>query len=254
VDVPQVWRHGKGIFGGFTAALALATAANEVNMATIAGVQVMFARAVEPGPLDVAVEQIRRGGSSAAVHVRLRQDTVDRVLVQAWLVDGPIDVGEREAMAVAGPASCPEVTCWDELMPFMKVIDKRAIDYPLTIETFLGGPPLADLWVRAGGDAVSESLAGQLVDVIALDTYLGDAAYRPHQTADFVPSSLDLNVWWSSTATTEWRRVRVEAAGPGRRLTPTIGTVWSPDGAVRARASQLVRFSTRSPATVALKE
>ena len=245
VEAPAMWRHSTGIFGGFSASLALAVAAKQTSLETIAGAQVMFARPTEPGPLEVVVEEVRRGRASAAVHVRLRQDQLDRVLVQAWLVDEPIEVGEREVLTVAEPARCPEVTCWDEALPYMQAIDERAIDYPLSMEAFLDGPALADLWVRAMGGSAADALAGQLLDVIALDTHLVDAACRPHRTRTFDLVSMDLNVWWSSTAPTEWRRIRVEASGPGHRLAPTTGTIWSEDGSVRARASQLVRFLTR---------
>lgn len=249
VDVPHAWKHSGGIFGGFTASLALATAAKVTGFDAIAGVQVLFARPTEPGPLEIAVEVLHRGRSSAAVHVRARQGGVDRVVAQSWLVTGPIDVGERNPMAVAAPDACPEVTCWDESLPFIRAIDERAIDYPLSIEGFPGGPPSADLWIRAVGiDASVNPLAGQLLEVVALDTHMVDAAIRPQPSMDLSSVlSLDLNVWWSCTTPTEWRRVRVDAPGQGNRLTPIVGAVWSPDGTVRARASQLARFSPKRP-------
>ena len=239
VDAPPMWSHPRGIFGGFTASLALATAAWQTQLETIAAAQVMFAHPVESGPIEVAVELVRRGRASAAVHVRVRQDELDRVLVQAWLVDGPIEVGERESLHVPRPDSCPVLECFDG-WTYMQAIDERSIDYPVSLASFLGGPPLVDLWVRAARDSANGSLAGQLLDIIALDAHAVDAALRPHRTGHFVPASLDLNMWWSSTAPTEWRRVRVEASGPGHRLAPTTGTVWAPDGTV-ARP----RFSAR---------
>ena len=146
VDAPPMWSHPRGVFGGFTASLALATAAWQTQLETIAAAQVMFAHPVESGPIEVAVELVRRGRASAAVHVRVRQDELDRVLVQAWLVDGPIEVGERESFHIPRPDSCPVLECFDG-WTYMQAIDERSIDYPVSLASFLGGPPLVDLWV-----------------------------------------------------------------------------------------------------------
>jgi hypothetical protein len=196
---------------------------------------------MRPGPAHVTVEPLRRGTTNGAAHARVLQEGALCAIANAWLTAAPLPGdGPARDLGVPGPADCERIRCWDEGFPFLRMLEERAIDYPVTVADFPGGPPVADLWAREiKGHPDGTPLASQMVDVILCDAHLLDAAVRALPVLELNGVSLDLTISWASVAGDGWRRVRTEAAGTGRGLVTMQGTVWDAGGAVVARASQL---------------
>ncbi len=128
------WTFADRVFGGYTAALAATAARRESPHSTLLAVHVMFLEAARPGPLDVAVTELRSGRSTWAGHTVGCQDGRPILTCDTWFgVRGaeaalPATPSPIDTSSAPGPPAHPSMEWLRELYPFLGVLEERAVD------------------------------------------------------------------------------------------------------------------------------
>ncbi|MDB5970076.1 MAG: hypothetical protein JWQ90_2526 [Hydrocarboniphaga sp.] len=249
-DISRYWAFGDDrVFGGYTAALALAAAAEAVKLPVLLSCQLQFLGATRVGEASIEVETLVRGRSAASVRVVLYQNAAPTVTLQCWLGESlPTPGNDLSEHSTPVPLACPQIRFRSELIPFMGVLDERAIDYPADDSGFQSGPPFVELWVRPRQVATKPSaLLSQLFDVIAFDAHMLDSTRRARASTRIVTASLDLSViWYSALPLAAWRRVRVESGPSHHGFAATSAVICDESGAKSASAFQQGRARAMS--------
>ena len=242
-SVPHEWQGPSGANGGLTAALVVRAAEAAVDQQVpVRSVTLHYLRTVPVGPVELAVEVVRRGRTVSSVAVEVSAGDKPVALALAQLAP-PRAGGERiEAGArmpvVPGPETIdPLVDPLPFPLPILGSVDLRV----LGVDTFFqsGGRAEVTAWARTlGEDPVDRAWLAQVSDLLP-------PALFPAVDAPFPPLTLDLTV--------HFRRSNPEAAvKPGgfvlARCTSHLssdgywvedGMIWAPDGTVLAQSRQL---------------
>lgn len=141
-ELPEGWMQGRSVFGGLTAAVAVALARRHVDARRrLRTVQVQLLRPTGPGPVDGEVRILREGKSITFVEVRLRQDDAETALLQLVFVApraGSLEVPAAPAPQMPGPDGLDDLPYIPGVMPeFLQHVIMRWAD---------GAPPFS------GGD------------------------------------------------------------------------------------------------------
>ena len=241
---PLLCYQGIG-FGGYSAAIAALAGFARLPGRTLRSIHAVFTAPIEPGKLEVTTK-VSAGRSCGMCEVTVAQHGAPVLTALAWFVD-------PQMMAVPGnPATrslsydgCDEVPWVVEVAPFLKGLNLRAVDYPLTEDAFCDGQGHVALWaVPEAGESVDRriaDIAGRLTDIMFFDAFLVDSSLRtePAQTRGI---SLDLSIIWA-TGHGAPAPTLLEADGrTDHRLATTHGTLRDAAGASRASATSQCRI------------
>lgn len=151
---------------------------------------------------------------------------------------------EGQAIPATSYDDCDSLPWVTEWAPFLKGLNLRAVDYPLTYDDFYDGREHAALWAVPDADAAADhrtaEISGRLTDIMFFDAFLLDAGMRTESPLTRM-ISLDLSVIWSA---------RQEAPAPtlleadGRidhQLATMQGTLRGTTGPARASATSQCR-------------
>lgn len=242
---PELCFQGIG-FGGYSAAIAALAGFVQLPGRTLRSIHAVFTAPIEPGPLDVTANVPSAGRSCGMCEIAVAQQGTPVLTALAWFVD-PRMMNDREdpatqSLSFDGYDELPWVV---EVAPFLKGLNLRAVDYPLTEDTFCDGQGRVALWAVPGAAASADrrtaEISGRLTDIMFFDAFLMDSGLRtePAQTRMI---SLDLSVIWS-TGHEAPTPTLLEADGRiDRQLATTQGTLRDTTGATRASATSQCRI------------
>jgi acyl-CoA thioesterase len=245
------WTFADRVFGGYTAALALAAARRESPHPTVLAAHVVFLEAARPGPVDIAVTELRIGRRTWAGRSVVSQAGRPVVTTDAWFgdrgprpPDPPAEGGNAGAAAPPDPAdhidpeSCSSLAWLLGIYPCVGFLEERAIDYPTHADES-GGPPRVELWARPAAPLGEDPFLAQVLDLMLADAHLVDAAMRPGGLTSGLAVSLDLAVSWERPEpVSRWLHLTAEAGPVADGFTTCRGAIRSQDGRLRATAVQ----------------
>ena len=236
---------GDRVFGGYSAALALAAAVEGSPHDALASGTVMFLEAILPGRIEFEVTTLRRGRSVACMSVIGVQHGRPAITAQAWT---------RRAAPMATPSGgvvAPEgvgvsLEWLDSVFPFHQYLESRALRYPASLSEFETGAPWSvELWARPRGSLPVEPLHDQLFDVILADAHLGDIGVASVEDLDLL-ISLDLQVQWATAPCVPgWRHIVVAEAPAESRMFPSVARISDTAGTLSAVVTQQVYLASR---------
>lgn len=231
------WTFADRVFGGYTAALAVAAARARSTQPSPIAAHVMFLEAALPGPISLEVTELRAGRSLWAGRVTAAQGARQVLSCDLWFGDRP-----PHPLTAAGPGTepapetCPSLGWLPEMWPCMGFLDERVIDYPAGPDESGGGQQVA-LWARAAKEIGPDPFLAQVLDLMVADAHLMDAALRETGLRDTLGFSLDINVTWERPRPSPgWLRLRADAESGADGFVTCRGTVHAPDGTLRLTA------------------
>ena len=195
-SIDDLWSFGDDrVFGGYVAGLAVVAASSRTPYSVVMASHSLFAAPTRPGPVVLRPELVRAGRSTALVRVVIEQHEAVVLTSDVWFASAVSSAkGELDTSMDPDPGTCPPIAWLSGPWPFMRYLDDRAIDYPLSLEEFANGPARVRLWSRPS-QAV-DGLFGRVYDVMLLDAHLLDAAIRPDGILVTEAFSLDLTINW----------------------------------------------------------
>jgi acyl-CoA thioesterase len=243
-QVSPFWTFGDGrVFGGYVAALGLWAMGCRLRAPVLHSCHVVFADATRAGPIEVHIDELKTGRRLKAARALVVQEDRPTATVQAWFGMAPrrtlpIPVGLDAAPEAA---ACEEIRFRRERIPYMGVLEERAIAYPSSYASFSRGPACVDLWARPRLPlGTNDPLLGYLLDIMIFDAHVLDATLWARDSSEIQTASLDLQVtWYGSADVATWRRMRAESQPPEDDLVATQALLTDEQSRVRARASQL---------------
>ncbi|MFE3317200.1 acyl-CoA thioesterase domain-containing protein [Nocardia sp. NPDC059195] len=241
---PELCFQGLG-FGGYSAAVAALAGFTRMPGRALRSMHAVFTAPAKPGRLEVAARVLSTGRSSGLCEVTLEQGGALVLTGLAWFVDprmmnGPAGTA-TQPISYDGCDSVPWVT---ELAPFLKGLNVRAVDYPLTYDDFHDGQARVAMWAvpdaPAGADPRIAEISGRLTDIMFFDAFLLDAGMRTESPQTRM-ISLDLSVIWSAGHEAPAPTL-LEADGRiDHKLATMQGTLRGTTGPARASATSQCR-------------
>lgn len=232
--VPQSWSVGAGPNGGFIAALAVRALAATVDLPP-RSLTLHYLAAPAEGPLDIACTVVRRGRTTAFLHVEMRQDGAPMVLALAacapWRPDAP-SYADVPMPALPEPDACVRVEPGRPGQPaFLGNYDMRAARPDLDARPLrLGG------WIRA---ARPRPLDAVLLAALT-DAWMPPAFVRLSQSV-FVPT-IDLTIHFRGPMPADphpWVAAEFVSTTAAGGTTDEDGRLWTADGTLLAQSRQL---------------
>jgi acyl-CoA thioesterase-2 len=236
------WTFADRVFGGYTAALAATAARSESPHSSLLAVHVVFLEAARPGPVDLAVTELRNGRTTWAGHTVAFQAGRPILSCDTWFGSrcaggAPATRSPRET-ASPGPEAHPSIDWLRELYPFLGVLDETAVDYPDSA-TDSGGPRRIEVWARPSVPTGDDPFLAQIVELMLADAHLLDAAMRPRGLSANLAVSLDLTVSWEPPGPNSgWLNLVAEAGSTDGAFVACTGAIRAQDGTLRATAGQ----------------
>lgn len=198
---PELCFQGLG-FGGYSTAVAAMAGFTQMPGRTLRSVHAVFTAPTKPGRLDVATRVLSTGRSSGLCEVTLEQEGALALTALAWFVDP--QMMNDPADSATQPISyddCETLPWVTEVAPFLKGLNVRAVDYPLTYDDFHDGQGRVAMWAVPDASAVADQrtaeISGRLTDIMFFDAFLLDAGMRTESPQTRMVS-LDLSVIWSA--------------------------------------------------------
>jgi acyl-CoA thioesterase len=249
------WTFADRVFGGYTAALALAATRRESPHPTVLATHVVFLEAARPGPVDIAVTELRSGRRTWAGRSVVSQAGRPVVTTDTWLGDrGPRPLGEAteggddateprvDLSDRTSPESCPSLAWLLGIYSCVGFLEERSVDYPADPGES-GGPPRVELWARPATPLGEDPFLAQVLDLMLADAHLVDAAMRPGGLTSGLAVSLDLAVSWERPEPVwGWLHLAAEAGPVDDGFTTCRGAIRAQDGRLRATAIQQGRI------------
>lgn len=231
------WTFADRVFGGYTAALALTAARARSTQTHLVAAHVMFLEAAQPGPISLAVTELRAGRSLWAGRVTATQAGRPALSVDVWFGDRPaVPIAAALPAPVPGPQDCPILDWLPEMWPCMGFLEERAIDYPGDPDQ-RGGGGRVELWARPAEEIGPDPFVAQVLDLMFADAHLMDAALRETGLRDTLGFSLDISVTWERPrAAVGWLRLSAAAESSHDGFVTCQGAVRGQDGALRLTA------------------
>jgi acyl-CoA thioesterase len=249
------WRAGRGPHGGYLAAMLLRALVESVADATRAprSLTIHYARAPEPGPVQITTTLERGGRSLSTLSARMHQDGQLIVLALAafsvpW--GGPeISDVRMPAVDPADPSrdgvklikrGGPEFAHHIVLQPRMPGIPLSGEEQPMEVLTWIGlaAPrPLDALSLAFYSDALIPAPYMRVSEPVAVPTVDLTVHFHTHDAQRHVPDPRTLCLARTST----------ELVHEGFFVED--GTIWAPDGTLLAKSRQLaivIPFAERS--------
>ncbi|MEM9877135.1 MAG: thioesterase family protein [Myxococcota bacterium] len=241
--LPDGWMQGRSMFGGLTAAAAVALGARSVDEARslrVASVQLL--RPVKAGVLGGTAKVLREGKGTTFVEVRLRQSSDVVALVQLVFVrprTGSVALEDAAPPDVPGPEGLADLPYLPGITPeFTQHARLRWARGPLP---FSGADEAGfDGWCRFRGPAGdAEGLIAMLdlwpTPTLALangPTFASTVTWTAHIVG--AP-----NAWRQGEG---WAQFRYRSVAARAGFHTVVGELWGSDGALLAWTEQLVAF------------
>ncbi|MFE5285422.1 acyl-CoA thioesterase domain-containing protein [Nocardia sp. NPDC056611] len=240
---PELCYQGIG-FGGYSAAVAALAGFAHMPGRTLRSIHTVFTAPTKPGALRVAARALSAGRSCGLCEVTIEQEGALVLTALAWFVDPQMVNGlEGQGTQPISFDDCDRVPWVTEWAPFLKGLNLRALDYPLTYDDFYDGQARVALWAvpdTADSEHRSAEICGRLTDIMFFDAFLLDAGMRTESPLTRMVS-LDLSVIWSSGHAAPAPTL-LEADGRiDHQLAGMQGTLRDTTGAVRASATTQAR-------------
>jgi acyl-CoA thioesterase len=249
------WRAGRGPHGGYLAAMLLRALVEAVADATRAprSLTIHYARAPEPGPVQITTTLERDGRSLSTLSARMHQDGQLIALALAafsvpWggpeISDGqmpavePADIS-REGVKLIERGG-PEFAHHIVLQPRMPGLPLSGEEQPMEVLTWIGlaAPrPLDALSLAFYSDALIPAPYMRVREPVAVPTVDLTVHFHTHDPQRHVPDPRALCLAKTST----------ELVHEGFFIED--GTIWAPDGTLLAKSRQLaivIPFAERS--------
>lgn len=240
---PELCFQGIG-FGGYSAAVAALAGFAHMPGRTLRSIHAAFTAPTKPGALQVATRVLSAGRNCGLCEVTVEQDDALVLTAMAWFVDPQMMNGlEAQGTQPISFDSCDRLPWVTEWAPFLKGLNLRAADYPLTYDDFYDGQPHVALWTvpdATHSESRTAEICGRLTDIMFCDAFLLDAGMRTESALTRM-ISLDLSLTWS-TGHAAPAPTLLEADGRvDHQLASMQGTLRGTSGAVRASASSQCR-------------
>lgn len=224
------WSFAGRMFGGYSGSLLVAAAAQVATMPELLSASVAFLRGLEPGPIEIDVEQVRAGRSAWVGRAVLRQAGRPALIGDTWFAaEGTLPSVDAAPEPPAGGTSMDWLAAE---FPFMNAFEERGIAYPLDRRRDVPDPPpVIEVWARPDERLdVSTPLERQLFTFMLADLHIIDAAVRPHGMVGALGLSHNLTMHWTGIpGSTGWYGLRAEGVGSGT-FAATRGVVQSAVG------------------------
>jgi acyl-CoA thioesterase len=249
--IGEDWVFADRVFGGYTAAVAIAAAGRESPHPSLLSTHVVFLEAALSGPIELAVTAVRCGRATWVGRTVANQGGRPILTCDSWFGDRGIGavpaphLRPAEGDGARLPESYPSLGWLRELYPFLGFLDETAVDYPAD-EREAGGPSRIEVWARPALQTGEDPFLAQVIDLMLADAHLLDAAMRPRSLGAGLAVSLDLAVWWARhRPSSGWLRLVAEADGLDDQFATCWGTIRCQDGSLRASVGQQGRFLSR---------
>ena len=240
----RIW----GPMGGYAASLALRAAAAEVEPGLRpASLSCQFFRPAEFGPVELAVETRRAGRRTAALQVRMLQHGADILDCQVWFAveDEHIVHDHAGGHAHGDPddhADISELSDTPSPFPFWDNFESRPVDPVLDWESYPGGEPVWNQWLRFDSDpAFTDPVLEACRLLVLADLPSFPAASRAHpggSAMTWIAPNLDLAVQFHRLdGLGEWLLCSGSAPIAQRGLAGFRSEVWTRSGALAASGS-----------------
>lgn len=235
--VTDDWFSWTGLQGGLLAALCLRAAVTALD-ADLAprSLTAQFLAPAAAGDLQLTIETVRAGGSSAVVAVSA--GTAARASVVAGRSRGVSTLTSVTAPVVQAPEDCPDLELPLDFVPFSQHLHFR----PATAARPLAGGDQAELiaWVRFADDTVTDAAA-----LCVLVDAMPPALYGATATPVAIPT-VDLMVTFTGAhppepQAREWLLVRISTRTAAAGWCVDDSDVWNRDGQLLASARQTRR-------------
>ncbi|WP_028478955.1 acyl-CoA thioesterase domain-containing protein [Nocardia sp. CNY236] len=241
---PELCYKGLG-FGGYSAAVAALAGFSQMPGRILRSVHTVFTGPLRSGLLDVKVRVLSAGRSCGLCEVDIEQDGAPALTALAWFADPQMVGGvSRHVTQAISYDDCVSVSWVAAVAPFLKGLNVRAVDYPLSYDEFHDGRDRVALWalpdpVAAVDHRIAE-ISGRLTDIMFFDAFLLDAGLRTESSPTRMVS-LDLSVIWSGGQAAP-EPTLLEADGRIEHKLATVqGTLRGAGGPVRASATSQCR-------------
>jgi len=224
--------------GGQLLGQAIVAASRSVPDQRVTWASMTFARAAGfDAPIDVAVEELRRGRTFSTLSVRCEQRAKLVAPAMVLLDSGAPDV-------IRETAAMPDVPAPEDAVPYdMRVIgrDLRVVDGAYSPDPDLVGPPVIHAWVRFRDNPDDPALRSALV-AQATTHWTIAAAMRPHRGFGEAQAHVSLSTGPVAVALAfhddapldEWFLYTTTATWSGRGLAQGEGRVFSRGGGLIA--------------------
>ncbi|MGW4354461.1 acyl-CoA thioesterase domain-containing protein [Nocardia sp. NPDC004582] len=246
---PELCYQGIG-FGGYSAAVAALAGFAQMPGRTLRSIHTVFTAPTKPGALQVAARVLSAGRSCGLCEVTIEQEGALVLTASAWFVDPQMMNGlggqGTQPISFDHCHPLPWVTEW---APFLKGLNLRALDYPLSYDDFHDGQARVALWAvptATGSEHRTAEIGGRLTDLMFLDAFLLDAGMRTESPLTRM-ISLDLSVIWTGGHAAPAPTL-LEADGRiDHQLASMRGTLRDTTGGVRASATTQARVFRAAP-------
>jgi acyl-CoA thioesterase len=254
-EVAPDWRAGRGPHGGYLAAMLLRALVETVADAERAprSLTIHYARAPEPGPVQITTTIEREGRSLSTLSARMQQDgKLIALALAAFSVPwGGPEISDVRMPAVEPPDPSregikliehggPEFARHIVLQPRMPGIPLSGTEHPMEILTWIGlaePRPLDALSLAFFSDALIPAPYMRLTEPVAVPTVDLTVHFHTHDAQQHEPDPRALCLARTST----------ELVHEGFFIED--GAIWAADGTLLAKSRQLaivIPFSDRS--------
>lgn len=240
ISLPEGWMQGRSVFGGLTAATAVALGARQVDASRrLRTVNVQLLRPVSAGETHGVARVLREGKGTAFVEVRLSQSGAEIAVAQLVFVrprEGSLALPTPERPAVTPPDDLVDLPYLEGITP--EFTQHAQMRWARGSAPFTGGSePSFDGWCRLrvpAGDV--EGLVTMLdlwpsptLGLVSKPTFASTVSWTAHVLD--VPSSFD-----------GWFQFHYAAMAAREGFHTVAGQLWAPDGALVGWTEQLVAF------------
>jgi acyl-CoA thioesterase-2 len=234
----EVW----GPLGGYVAAIALRALGAETPLRRPASFSCAFLSVARFGPVDLAVETLRRGKRSHALRVEMRQEGSPILSALGWAVDRGMQGLEHDHARMPDVPSPEALRGYAELAedyeqwyPVWRTIDGRPV---LWDPAGRPGPPVWHTWMRLfRTPPLDDPFLEAARNLLWLDLMMWNAAAPPHLPwpLSHLAPNLDLSaVFHDASAQDEWLLCDAHAPLGREGILGVNGRVWSPAGRLLA--------------------
>lgn len=250
-ELPSSWSTPWGtINGGFAAGVAVRSVIDASTPAVPASVAVQFLRPVASGTAELHHEELRTGGRTRAVRVRLVQEHGDALHATVWLV-GEEGVGLEHHVADPpkhhGPAGLRTVRdlMAEEGLPLIEFWDNIEVRprewVPFSRQEVR--PPVEGGWLRLDPAVTLDDPGVATAALLTMvDVMVAIPIWHPHAgtpaTSTFFPMTLDLTAQLFDVVQSDpWVCIEASAPVATRGLVGGRASAWSTTGRLMAYAT-----------------
>ena len=237
MEFPSGWMQGRSVFGGFTAAAAVAAAHRHVDdHRQLRSLNIQFLRPCVPGSVVAECALLRQGKTASFVQVNLRQET--SLVSVLHLVFAALDSRRTEVVPNPSPLTIDPATLSD--LPYVEGLTPEFTQH-FAFRWASGGYPFSGSEeARFAGFIQPRGIVGDIEGVIALL----DAWPCPTLSVLSAPAFASSVAWTAHvhrvpTSFSGWFAFEYETVMGAGGFHTIVGRLYGPDGSLVGWTEQL---------------